>query len=120
MALLPVSCKNGTKFVRNSYEIRATLVRNSYEIRPQSASQIGTVNVVVTNFVRISHEVQTICMNLCHLCECVGVPGRRGCCLCGCGCMVCACLGDAWVLLLCCCAVCYGWVWMVGWVAAYC
>ena len=120
MAFLPVSCKNGTKFVRNSYEVRTKFVRNLYEFRTKSASQIGTVNVVVTkfarssyeirtNFVRISHEVQTICMNLCHFCVCVGVPGQRGCCLCGRGCMVCACVGDmcmhwwflgSWVVLL--------------------
>ena len=116
VALLPVSCKNGarfvrssheirTKFVRISYEFRANFIRISYEFRPS----IRTVNVVVTNFVRNSYEVQTICMNLCHFCVCVGVPGWRGCCLCGRGCMVCACLGDmcmhwwflgSWVVLL--------------------
>ena len=48
MAFLPVSCKNGTKFVRNSYEFRM-----------KSASQIGTVNVVVTKFVRNSYELRT-------------------------------------------------------------
>ena len=44
-------CKSGTK-----------VVRISYEIRHQSAS----LNVVVMNFVRISHEVRTICTNLYH------------------------------------------------------
>ena len=48
MAFLPMSCKNGTKFVRISYENR-----------PQSASKIGTVNVVVMNFVRNSEEFRT-------------------------------------------------------------
>ena len=33
------------------------------------------MNVVVTNFVRISHEAQTICINLCHFCVCVCVYG---------------------------------------------
>ena len=37
----------------------AKMVQNSYEICPQSASQIGTVNVVVTNFVRNSYEFRT-------------------------------------------------------------
>ena len=98
-------CEIRTKLARNSFEIRANFVRISYEFRPS----IRTVNVVVTNFVRNSYEVQTICMNLCQFCVCVGVPGRNGCCLSGHGCMVCACLGDmcmhwwflgSWVVLL--------------------
>ena len=40
MALLPVSCKNGARFVRSSHEIRTKFVRISYEFR--------------ANFVRIS------------------------------------------------------------------
>ena len=47
------------------------MVQNEYEICLQSAAKIGTVNAVVTNFIRILHEVQTICMNLCHSCVCV-------------------------------------------------
>ena len=69
VALLPVSCKNGTKFARISHEIRTNFVRNS--------SPKCTVNVVVTNFVgnshefrtnfaRISYEFRPICMNLYH------------------------------------------------------
>ena len=44
MALLPVSCKNGTNFVQISYKC---------------ASKIGAVNVVVTDFVRSSYEFST-------------------------------------------------------------
>ena len=116
MALLPVSCKNGARFVRSSHEIRTKFVQISYEFRTIFV-RISSLNTWLlrisyefcTNFVRISYEVQTICMNLCHFCVCVGVPGRRGCCLCGRGCMVCACLGDmcmhwwflgSWVVLL--------------------
>ena len=33
VALLPVSCKNGMKFVRSSHEIRTKFVRNSCEFR---------------------------------------------------------------------------------------
>ena len=73
VALRAMSCKNGTKFVqssheirtkfvRNRYEIRANFVRISYEIRPQS-----TVNTYRecgcyefrTKFVRNSHELRT-------------------------------------------------------------
>ena len=49
-------CQCHAKMARNLYEIRTKFVRNSYEIRPQSASKIGTVNVVVTNFVPNSYE----------------------------------------------------------------
>ena len=62
VALLPVSCKNGTKFARISHEIRANFVRNSYEFRAnfvRNSSPKCTVNVVVTNFVRNSHEFRT-------------------------------------------------------------
>ena len=69
VALRAVSCKNGTKFVRSSHEIRANFVRISYEIRPQN-----TVNTYRecgcyefrTKFVRISYKFRTICMNLYH------------------------------------------------------
>ena len=55
VALRAVSCKNGTKLVRSSHEIRTKFVRISYEFRPS----IRTVNVVVTNFLRISYEIRT-------------------------------------------------------------
>ena len=67
VALLPVSCKNDTKFARNSCEIRTKFVRNSYEIRAnfvRISSPKCTVNVVVTNFVQISHEFRMISTNL--------------------------------------------------------
>ena len=56
-----------TKFVRNSYEIRANFVRILYELRAnfvRSSSPKCTVNVVVTNFVRDSHEFLRISTNL--------------------------------------------------------
>ena len=91
VALLPVSCKNGTKFARITHEIRTKFVPNSYEIGANfvqiwykfranfvpNLSPKCTVNVVVTNFVRnwhvfctnfarISYEFCPICMNLYH------------------------------------------------------
>ena len=51
VALLPVSCKNGTKFAQNSYEIRTNSSPKRLNIR--------TVNVVVTKFVRNLFELHT-------------------------------------------------------------
>ena len=104
-----VRTKIPTKFVRNWCELRTKFVRNS---SPKCLTvrycECGCYEFR-TKFVRISHEVQTICMNVCHFCVCVDVHGPRGCCLCGRVCMVCACLGDmcmhwwflgSWVVLL--------------------
>ena len=76
-----------TKFAQSSYEIRANFVRISslntyhecrcYEFR--------------TKFVPSSNNLHEFVL---FFFVCVGVSGRRGCCLCGRGCMVCACLGD--------------------------
>ena len=104
MALLPVSCKNGTKFVRSSYEICTNFVRISYEC----ASKIGTMNVVVTNFVRISYELRTKFKQLARICVifvfvwvCV-VGGVVVCVGMGAWCVrawvICACIGGSWVL----------------------
>ena len=70
MALRAVSCKNGTKFVRNSYEVRTKFVRNSYEIRAKFVRisyekcltdrycECGCYKIR-TNFVRNSYELRT-------------------------------------------------------------
>ena len=66
MALLPVSCKNGARFVRSSHEIRTKFVRISYEFRTnfvrisyQFRANFVPQYVVVTNFVRNSYEFRT-------------------------------------------------------------
>ena len=129
-----LSCQCPAKTIRNLYKIGTTFVRILYEFRNfQGASHIGTVNVVVTNFVRIpyefhikfvriSHEVRTICTNLYHfpgeqkytntlnhvfvsICVCARVVGG--------GVVVCVGMGAwcvrAWVI-----SACIGGFWVVG------
>ena len=48
------------KLAGNSYEIRANFVRISFKIRPQNASNVGTINAVVTNFIRNSYEFRIL------------------------------------------------------------
>ena len=55
VALLPVSCKNGTKFVRSSYEIRAKFVRMCLKDR---YCECGCYEFR-TKSVRISYEFRT-------------------------------------------------------------
>ena len=58
-----------TKFARNSCEIRANFVRISYEFRANFVRNLSpkcTVNVVVTNFVRISTNLHEFVSFLCR------------------------------------------------------
>ena len=100
MALLPVSCKNGARFVRSSHEIRANFVRISslntyrecgcYEFR----TNFGT------KFVRSSNNLHEFVSFLC-VCGCAWsegllfvwawVHGVRAW-------VICACIGGSWVL----------------------
>ena len=69
VALLPLSCKNGTKFVRSLHKIRAKFLQISCEFRPQS-----TVNTYRecgcyefrTKFVRISNDLHEFVSFLCR------------------------------------------------------
>ena len=112
-----------TKCARNSYDICAHFVRISYEIRPQGASNIGTVNVVVTNFAWISYE---LCTNFAQsanglhefvsfllVCACVVIAvvvcvGLGGWCVRGW--VMCACIGGSWVVGVWVCVGVDGWM----------
>ena len=81
MALLPVSYKNGARFVRSSHEIRAKFVRISYEIRANFV-RISSLNTYRecgcyefrTNFVRSSNNLHEFVSFLC-VCGCAWSEG---------------------------------------------
>ena len=59
MAFLPVSCKNGTKFVRSSYEIRANFIRiSSPKCLKDRYCECGCYEFR-TKFVRSSYKFRT-------------------------------------------------------------
>ena len=53
-------CGFSASVLQRWYKICTNFIQISYEIHPQSASKIGTVNVVVTNFVRNWYEFRII------------------------------------------------------------
>ena len=81
MALLPVSCKNGARFVRSSHEIRTKFVRISYEFRANFV-RISSLNTYRecgcyefrTNFVRSSNNLHEFVSFLC-VCGCAWSEG---------------------------------------------
>ena len=81
MALLPVSCKNGARFVRSSHEIRTKFVRISYEIGANFV-RISSLNTYRecgcyefrTKFVRSSNNLHEFVSFLC-VCGCAWSEG---------------------------------------------